>query len=170
MTQSATGHAIRWGRRSTGQNDCVYTPRPLARQLVERVPIAAGDSVLDPFRGGGAFYDALPQPREWCEVEEGRDFFQRDEPIDWCVSNPPWSKVDDVLRHTASIARRGFAYLLANHGCTPRRIELLEDAGFGLTAMHLSKVFRWYGIAAFCVWEREKPSIISYDRIVWRGE
>lgn len=165
--RSATGHSIRWGRRATGANDVIYTPKDLAAELVAEVPIQAHQTVLDPFRGGGAFYDHLAGA-EWCEIQMGRDFFERSAPIDWCVSNPPWSIVDDVLGHTCEISQIGFAYLLANHGVTPRRLEIVEAAGFGLTKMRLSKVFKWYGIAAFCVFERDKPSVVSYDRVVWK--
>ena len=164
MTTSAVGHSI---KHRENPNDVIYTPRELASELVREVPFSPGETLLDPFRGGGAFFDYMPGA-EWCEVAEGRDFFEWTDPMDWCISNPPWSMVDRVLEHTCEISRKGFAYLLANHGLTPRRLEIVEAAGFGLTKMRLSKVFKWYGIAAFCVFQRDAASIIAYDRVVWR--
>jgi hypothetical protein len=176
IMNSEIGHSIKHRQKP---NDVIYTPRDLAKTLVDKVSpkIKLGDIVLDPFKGGGAFYDHFFfQPPEkggrndWCEIEQGRDFFEWDEQVDWCISNPPWSLVDDVLKHTCEVSRKGFAYLLNNHGCTPRRLEICENAGFGLTKMHLCKVFEWYGIAAFCVFEKDKESIIEYDRTVWRPD
>ena len=166
------GHDIKHRQKP---NDVIYTPRDLAAYLFEifgqQSSYQSGDSILDPFKGGGAFYDNFPADnRDWAEIEQGRDFWEWSEPVDWCVSNPPWSMVDKVLEHTCEISTKGFAYLLNNHGCTPRRLEICEEAGFGLTVMHLSKVFEWYGIAAFCVFEKDKESIISYDRKVWRPD
>lgn len=164
MTTSAVGHSI---KHRENPNDVIYTPRELAAELVREVPFGPGETLLDPFRGGGAFFDHMPGA-EWCEIAEGRDFFEWADPVDWCISNPPWSMVDRVLEHTCEISRKGFAYLLANHGLTPRRLEIVEAAGFGLTKMRLSKVFKWYGIAAFCVFQRDAKSIVGYDRTVWR--
>jgi hypothetical protein len=31
-------------------------------------------------------------------------------------------------------------------------------------------VFKWFGISAFCVFEKGKPSVIQYDRKVWHSE
>ena len=167
--KSDIGHTIKHRQKP---NDVIYTPRDLAKTLVDKIPIGEKDSLYDPFKGGGAFFDHFPekQTKVWSEIEQGRDFFEYDIKVDWCISNPPWSMVDKVLEHTCEISRKGFAYLLNNHGCTPRRLEICEEAGFGLTQMHLSKVFEWYGIAAFCVFEKDKESIISYDRKIWRPD
>jgi hypothetical protein len=124
--------------------------------------------VCDPFRGSGAFHSHMPPGSPWSEVKEGRDFFASADPVDWFVSNPPYSVTDRVLAHSASRARRGFGYLLPLHAITPRRIEAMESAGFGLSTVHLCKVFRWYGMSAFCLWQTGVGSIIRYDRTVWR--
>lgn len=49
---------------------------------------------LDPCRGPGPtypFYDALPEPKDWCEILAGRDFLDWQRPVDWIVTNPDWS-------------------------------------------------------------------------------
>lgn len=168
MSRSSVGHGIKYWRAVP--RDKVMTPPSLAKHLTAMVPIAAGQSVLEPFRGTGHFFSALPYAPEWCEIDEGRDFYEWQKPVDWIVSNPPYSELDKVLAHTLDVAQAGFAYLLAVHAITPRRLENIEAAGFGLSKLHLLKVFKWYGMSAFCVFEKGRTSIVGYDRIVWRDE
>ena len=56
------------------KNDKIYTPIELALFTIEFAEIKEGDIVLDPCRGGGAFYDLLTEPKRWCELDEGKDF------------------------------------------------------------------------------------------------
>jgi hypothetical protein len=168
----ATGHAIRWGRRDGGARDDFPTPRALARLCISLVPAVAGQEWCDPFRGGGAFFDQFPLVvvRSWTEIKDGRDFFDSTTRADWLVSNPPYSRVDEVLDHSARLAQVGFAYLLAAHAVTPARLARMEMAGFGLERLLLTKVFRWYGMSAFVVFRRGAASIIAFDRTVWRDD
>lgn len=161
-----SGHKIKYRLKP---QDRFYTPPDLAASLVPLVPV---EGVLcDPFRGKGAFFDAFPKDhaKSWAELDDGKDFF--DLPLngyDWLISNPPYSNLDDVLEASCRIARKGFAYLLLGHALTPRRLERIGQLGFGLTSIHLCKVFKWYGISAFCVFEKGKPHILGFDRKVWR--
>jgi hypothetical protein len=77
----------------------------LARRIIEYLPIGPNDFCVDPCRGRGAFYDLLPEGRrDWCEVEEGRDFLTYDfkRVINWVITNPPFSDA------YAEIAARAF--------------------------------------------------------------
>lgn len=60
-------------------------------------------SILEPFKGAGAFLDRLPTAH-WCEIDEGRDFFQWTNPVDWIMSNPPYSLTRPAFKHARSIA------------------------------------------------------------------
>jgi hypothetical protein len=149
-------------------NDEFYTPEKLAIELVKLVPFKVGDVWLDNAPGTKAFLNNFP---EGVDPSSCPDFF--DVPVDscdWAVTNPPYSKLDDWFLHSTKTCRKGFAYLLGFHNITPRRIEMCEKAGFGLTQVHLCKVFKWFGISAFCVFEKGKPSVIQYDRKVWHSE
>lgn len=152
---SATSHKIK--HRET-PNDEFMTPSELAKKLLALVPVEADDSVLDSAPGEGAFTVDKASP----------DFFLWNEPVDWIVTNPPYSKVDAYLEHSCEVAKKGFAYLLAFHALTPKRIEACEKAGFYIKRIHLCKVFRWYGISAFVVWGKGGPGLLEYDRVVWR--
>jgi hypothetical protein len=81
--------------------DIVMTDRVVARKIVEH--FRPRGTVLDPCRGGGAFFDEMPGA-DWCEVRDGRDFFEWNTRVDWIVSNPPFSIFFEWLRHSMSLA------------------------------------------------------------------
>lgn len=163
MVSSSIAHSIKHRRFA---NDEFMTPRELAKILVPKVPLKVGDTVIDPSPGEGAFYDAFPSFVFKTQILG--DFFEFNHDYDWLITNPPYSKLDRWLEHSFDVADIGVAYLLGLHNITPRRLELANKYGFGLSAMHLCKVFHWFGISAFCIWQKGKPDIVAYDRIVWR--
>lgn len=150
-------------------NDEFYTPEKLAKKLIKLVPLERMEIVLDPAKGKGAFFNNFP---EYTINQATDDFFNFTKKQNWLITNPPYSKIDDWLKHSCELATKGFAYLLGFHNLTPRRIELCEKQGFHITRIHLCKVFKWFGISAFVVWEKrvkKNPSIyLTYDRIVWK--
>lgn len=170
MSHSAIGHSIRWGRRNGNERDVFYTPEALARLCMQAVPIVEGDTIFDPCAGLDAFYGQFPEGHKVgrCEIAEGDDFYEHTERWDWLISNPPYSHLDTWLEHSAKVAAKGFAYLLGWNNLTARRLETLEGYDFGLTGLTMFKVFKWYGMSAFCVWERDAVGMIGYDRTVWR--
>lgn len=139
-------------------NDDFYTPRELAMKLFNLVPLEDNDRVLDNAYGTGNFFFQ----GEWT-----KDFFNENREFDWYITNPPYSCLDEWLEKSCN-AKKGFAYLLGLHNLTPRRIEICEKKGFYITNIFLCKVFKWFGISAFVIWQKNKKSIIDYDRIVWK--
>lgn len=61
--------------------------------------------VLEPFKGGGAFYDHLPKGTHWAEVDDGVDFFSIEDKFDWIVTNPPFSNLTDIMEHCFEISK-----------------------------------------------------------------
>lgn len=82
-------------------DDIVLTPPDVARDVVDH--FRPSGRILDPCRGDGVFYDLMPGC-DWCEIREGKDFFLWSEPVDWIVSNPPYSIFSDFLRHSFDVA------------------------------------------------------------------
>lgn len=81
--------------------DVVYTPPWVARDMVEHFkPVGR---ILDPCRGRGVFTDLLPDA-DWCEITDGRDFFDWTTPVDWVIGNPPYSLTRRWFRHSYTIA------------------------------------------------------------------
>ena len=117
--------------------DLVFTPPETARMLVDALPLYS--SVLDPSRGRGAFYDALPAhvSRDWCELAEGRDFLKYTGRVDWIVTNPPWSKMRSFIEHGMRVADHVCYLVTINHVWTKARWSAIREAGFGLSEMLL---------------------------------
>lgn len=146
-------------------NDEFTTPEELSKKLIKLVPLKRLDTVLDPAKGTGNFYKNFP---EYTLNKATENFFWFDEKQDWLITNPPYSQLDRWLKHSCEISKKGFAYLLGIHNLTPKRIEMCEEMKFGITKIHLCKVFNWFGMSAFIIWEKNKKGIIDFDRIVWR--
>jgi hypothetical protein len=150
-------------KHRSSPNDEFFTPPELVKTLIPLVPVLPGDTTMDNAYGSGNWFSQLPGIPSYST-----DFFNFAGKVDWFITNPPYSKLDSWLEHSTKHANNGFAYLFGLHNITPRRIELCENRDFHITSIHLSKVFQWFGISAFIVWERGKQGILSYDRTVWR--
>lgn len=89
-------------------SDVVLTPDEIAADIVRY--FKPSGRILDPCRGAGAFWKAMPGA-DWCEISEGRDFFEWQKPVDWIVSNPPYSILDEWMEHSYAVATN-IVYLL----------------------------------------------------------
>ena len=151
--------------------DIFYTPDAVAKKHISLVPSIDSDLWLDPFRGKGAYYDHFPsEVKEWNEIEEGRDFFTYEGKPDVICSNPPYSLIDRVLQKSVELRPRVISYLLLHGALTPKRLEFLNGAGYGLTGIYITKVYSWYGMTEAYTFEKAKENLalITYDRIVHR--
>ena len=84
-----------------GVNDKVYTPVNIAQQIINSLPIRENELLLEPCKGKGAFYDNFPLncAKEYCELDEGKDFFDYNKKVDWIITNPPYSIFDAFVQH-----------------------------------------------------------------------
>ena len=90
-------------------SDVVYTPDWVARDMVEF--FKPSGRILEPCAGDGVFLKYLPPDTEWCEIQQGRDFFAWNEPVDWCFGNPPYRMFAKWTYHSMEIAN-DICYLL----------------------------------------------------------
>lgn len=84
----------------------IYTSPALAKGIIDF--FQPNGMCLDPCRGGGAFYKHLPKPKDWCELQEGRDFFDYKKAVDWIITNPicfSEKLLSDFLAHAKSISK-----------------------------------------------------------------
>lgn len=122
-------------KKNLSEADKVFTPRQLAAQIIDQLPLAG--NVLDPCRGDGAFYDQLASNvlKHWCELDDGRDFFEWDRHVDWVISNPPWSKFRQFLQHGMTVADN-VVYLAAfTHFSTKARVGDIKAHGFAMRSI-----------------------------------
>ncbi len=68
----------------------------------------------------------------WTEVKRGRDFFDWDQPVDWIVTNPPWSQIRDFLCHAMEMADHVVFLFTINHLWTKARLRDIRNADFGI--------------------------------------
>lgn len=116
------------------RHDLVMTPPALAREIVRHFnPVG---SVLDPCRGAGAFFDAFPATvqAEWCEISEGRDFMDWQSSVDFCISNPPFSKMRSFLTKAMDVSDNVIFLSALVHYATKARLSDIRRCGFGLKA------------------------------------
>lgn len=135
-------HAVAATRRlvpatNIAEADLVFTPRDLAKTIIDRLPLSG--RVLDPCRGDGAFFDHYPAYVKalWCEIAEDRDFLRWQAPVNWIVTNPPWSKMRDFLRHAMTVSDNVVFLAALSHFTTKARVKDIRGAGFGVRSILL---------------------------------
>lgn len=82
--------------------DSVMTPTHIAELVINH--FKPKGKVLEPARGTGNIYNLLSEPKAWCEITEGKDFFDYTEKVDWVITNPPYSIYDLFLEKAFSLA------------------------------------------------------------------
>lgn len=87
-------------------NDVVMTPENVVKKIMSWLPIGKNKILYDPFFGEGVFYNNFPvgNLRYWSEITKGKDFFDFKEHVDWIISNPPYSKYTEVMKHSYELA------------------------------------------------------------------
>jgi hypothetical protein len=83
-------------------NDVVFTPDWLAKQICGMFPI--GGKVLESCKGEGVFLKYLPVGTDWCEIVEGKNYYDYNDKVDWIVTNPPYSDFNRFLEHSFQLA------------------------------------------------------------------
>ena len=166
---SKISHAIK--HRSIAK-DVFYTPKEVAEKHISLISLAGADVWLDPFRGKGIYYDNFPtESKDWCEITDGKDFFSFEGKVEVICSNPPYSLLDKVFEKSIELQPRVISYLLLHGAMTPRRIEMFNKAGYGLTSIYITKVYNWYGMTEAYTFEKDKPNMasVTYDRVVHKS-
>lgn len=109
-------------------NDVWMTSTATAHEIVKH--FKPSGRILDPCRGGGAFWKQMPGA-DWCEINEGRNFLDWHEPVDWIVSNPPYSTYDAIMAHAQTVAEN-IVWLMpvAKAMNSAARLDALKDWGW----------------------------------------
>lgn len=84
-------------------NDVVFTPDWLTKRIVSMFDISG--KVLEPCKGEGAFLKYLPPDTDWCEIVDGKNYYDYKEQVDWIVTNPPYSDFNRFLDHSFELAK-----------------------------------------------------------------
>jgi hypothetical protein len=147
-----------------GANDIIYTPKPTALKMIEMCDIKENETVLDPSKGGGIFYNNLPNNciKSYCEITENIDFFNNNNRYDLIIGNPPYSLWNKWIEHTMKLTDK-FCYIFGSFNFTDKRIRDIINKGYGITKFHLVKINWWYSPSYLVLFEKNKPSIITVE-------
>jgi hypothetical protein len=77
------------------QTDKIMTREDIAIKIINYFNPTG--TILEPCRGTGSFYNNLQGEKDWCEIEQDRDFFNYDKKVNWIITNPPYSIYDKFL-------------------------------------------------------------------------
>jgi hypothetical protein len=110
-------------------------PMWLAKEIVEH--FRPTGRILEPCKGTGNFLNVLPEGTLWCEITEGRDFFDFHEKVDWIVTNCPWGQVRAFLKHSMELADNVVLLMTINHVWTKSRLRDIKDMNFGIREIYL---------------------------------
>jgi type I restriction-modification system DNA methylase subunit len=157
-------------------NDVFYTPISLVNQHIDLVKdyIEPNKVIYEPFYGSGNYYNQFKErfpnnTLEYTEIELGTDFFQFDKPVDYIISNPPYSMIDKVLEKSCDLKPNIISYLFGFMNITTKRIEYMNKRGYYIQSLHLTKVFKWFGMSAIITFSNSiQSNCISFDRVVHR--
>lgn len=122
-------------KRSPG-NDEIYTPEWCALDMINH--FRPTGRILKPCKGLGIFTDLLPSA-DWCEINEGKDFFDYTSHVDWIITNPPYSLIRKFVLHSFTIADN-IVFLIPvwkAYNAMGLQYELRSYGGI--------KEIRWYG-------------------------
>lgn len=117
------------------EKDMVMTPECLAKEIIEH--FSPSGLILDPCRGQGAFYNNFnTDTKDWCELEEGKNFLSYGKKVDWIITNPPWSKMQKFLEHGMRISDNIVYLTTVNHYTTKKRIRDMRNYGFAIAEIY----------------------------------
>lgn len=108
--------------------DIVYTPAHIVKDMLDWLKPTG--TCLDPCYGDGAFHKQLPPDAEWCELRQGKDFFDYEKHVDWIIGNPPYSIFEDWLQHSFDLAEN-VVYILPTNKVFQRQLimRMINDWG-----------------------------------------
>ena len=164
---SQTGHDI---KKKTKPNDIFLTPIALAKKHIDMVEYKQDDIWYDPFKNTGNYYNNYPtENKDWSEIIDGKDFFEYDKPVDIICSNPPYSMINQVLEKSIQLNPKIITYLIGMGNLTTKRIEVMNNAGYGLTKIRMLKVHNWYGMSFIVYFEKQEKikNCIEFDRTIF---
>jgi len=126
------------------------TPLETAKKIIGMFSWQDGETVLEPCRGEGAFYNQLPAcvQKDWCEITEGKDFFNYSGKPDTVITNPPYNLLIEFLEKAMQVAQKRIVFLLdlmRFNSLTALRLRNWRKQGwrFDKAAMRIIEIKGW---------------------------
>lgn len=131
----------------------VMTKPEMAKYIIGEIKIPEGSSVMEPCRGDGAFYDNFPEGgvKYWCEINDGVDFLDCKQRVDYIISNPPFvpRKLFWQFQLKAMELCDKEIHWLINMSSlnvfTPKRLTEMKNQGWFINSFLVVQDCRWFG-------------------------
>jgi hypothetical protein len=123
-------------KNKSAGNDAICTPKWVAQDMVNH--FKPSGRVLDPCRGNGVFSNLILGCL-WCEIKEDVDFFDWKKPVDYIISNPPFSAMRKFIIHSFSVSDNVIFLVPVWKIYLPYSV-VMKARGYG----HMKEI-RWYG-------------------------
>jgi len=120
-------------------DDEVPTTPEIAQVIVDH--FKPSGKLLEPCRGCGNFYKNLlrySDDVDWCEIKEGRNYFEYNEKVDWIITGPPWSYTYEFLMHSMELANDIVFFMPIAQLWTNVLIDNIKNNGFGIKELFLT--------------------------------
>lgn len=88
--------------KKQNQTDKIMTNESLAIKIIKHFNPTG--LILEPCRGTGSFYNNFNIEKDWCEIDENKDFFEYNKKANWIITNPPYSIYDSFLLKAFEVA------------------------------------------------------------------
>jgi len=142
-----------------------YTNEQMVKDLLAITPISG--SVLDVGSGKNkVWFNNLQGEKYECEIEDGSNFYDWIEPVDWVIGNPPFHEGWEFMKQSVLIARKGIAFL-GNinffNQFTTRRLEYLKERDWYLQHIKVLADKRWFGRYYYLIFGRENKELVSWE-------
>lgn len=110
------------------KQDIVYTPTYVSKHIIDW--LQPEGKLLDPCKGDGAFFNYMTGDKEYCEITEGKDFFDYKYNIDWVIGNPPYSIFEEFLQKGFEISDN-VSYLVPTNKIFQRQLIMNMITKYG---------------------------------------
>ena len=155
--------------KTKSPNDNVYTPVEIAKAIIDKMPLKDGDIVLDASAGKNVFYDNYPDyvVKDRCEIDDNIDFFAYNKKVDWIITNPPYSKYKEWMKHSYEIADN-IVYLIPMSKLVSSWGRIKDIASYGgvkyIYILPAGKCGFPFGFPACAVWiQRDYKGLIQVE-------
>ena len=154
-------------RNRLNSRDIFITPTSLVKRHLKLIDSRPSDIWYDPFKLTGNYFKAFPvldSQKRWAEIRDQRDFFTYDVGhVDIICSNPPYSCLTDIFKHSVYLKPRIISFLIGLMNLTRARIIFMNENGYGLTKLPSTKVNKWFGESYCVVFEKGLPNMSGFE-------
>lgn len=111
--------------------DKVYTKIDTAKWIINYFnPFGV---ILDPSAGKNSFYDNFnTESKLRCEIDDGIDFFDFNDDVDWIITNPPYSIYDLFLKKCFEVANHVVLFVPIAKAFKSNKVQLMVENFGGL--------------------------------------